>query len=146
MYFGGALFVSLGQTVLINRLPPALAKYLPQVSPQAVINAGATNARGSVPESVLPDLILAYNQAITQVFVSVHQVLAYCSSLLIGLVTLSILRQRLLHWVLSWLLVWVGALSGQKEIQYLLSSRLPKERLRVFKSDAVAILTIERFI
>jgi hypothetical protein len=76
MYFGGALFLSLGQTVLINRLRPALAKYLPQVSPQAVINAGAMNARGNVPESVLPDLILAYNQAITQVFVSEHQVLA----------------------------------------------------------------------
>ncbi|KAL1966513.1 hypothetical protein VTN77DRAFT_4435 [Rasamsonia byssochlamydoides] len=65
-YFGSALFVSLGETILINRLKPALGQYLPDVSPESVIRAGATNARSVVPASDLPGLILAYNQAITQ--------------------------------------------------------------------------------
>ncbi|KAL1985774.1 hypothetical protein VTN96DRAFT_7396 [Rasamsonia emersonii] len=65
-YFGSALFVSLGETVFINRLLPALHQYLPHVPPESIIRAGATNARSAVPASDLPGLILAYNQAITQ--------------------------------------------------------------------------------
>jgi hypothetical protein len=68
-YFGSALFLSLGETILVNRLPAALHHYLPQVSPGAVILAGATNARSAVPPEYLPGLLLAYNRAITDAWV-----------------------------------------------------------------------------
>lgn len=74
-YFGSALFVSLGETVFINRLQPALHQYLPHVPPESIIRAGATNARSAVPASDLPGLILAYNQAITQTWVSGSHIL-----------------------------------------------------------------------
>jgi hypothetical protein len=69
-YFGTALFVSLGTTVFTNRLPQALEKYAPTVSPQVVISAGATAIKDLVPAKDLPGVLLAANQALTETFVS----------------------------------------------------------------------------
>jgi MFS family permease len=71
-YFGGALFLSLGQTVFLARLGPALQRFAPNVRAEDLINAGATNIRTAVPAAELKGVILAYNRALTQVFVSLR--------------------------------------------------------------------------
>jgi hypothetical protein len=71
-YFGGALLLSLGQTVFLARLGPALQRFAPNVRAEDLINAGATNIRTAVPAAELRGVILAYNRALTQVFVSLR--------------------------------------------------------------------------
>ena len=68
--FGASLFVSLGQTIFANSLSPALAKFAPEVDARKVISVGATNFRSVVWGSSVPRVILAYNKALTTVFVS----------------------------------------------------------------------------
>jgi len=68
--FGGAVMVSVGQTVFINGLSPALAKFAPSVSAATLINSGATNVRSVVPKDQLQNVLKAYNQALTQTYVS----------------------------------------------------------------------------
>jgi len=67
---GGALFTSFGQTLFSNQLKPALAHFAPEVDAKAVFAVGATAFRSVVPEESVPGVILAYNQALTRVFVS----------------------------------------------------------------------------
>lgn len=69
-YFGGALLLALGQTVFLARIGPALERFAPSVSTEALINAGATNIRTVVPAAELNAVLLAYNRALTQTFVS----------------------------------------------------------------------------
>jgi hypothetical protein len=68
-YFGGSLFVSLGKTLLSNRLVPALLDFAPMVNVQDLLNAGATGVREVVFEEDLPAVLSAFNQALTQTFV-----------------------------------------------------------------------------
>lgn len=68
--FGAAVFVSLGQTIFANSLSPALAKFAPEADARRVVSVGATNFRTVVPEASMPGVILAYNQALTAIFVS----------------------------------------------------------------------------
>lgn len=72
-YFGGALFVSFGKTVFTNRLVPALQEFSPLLNAQDLIDAGATGVRLVVSEDDLPGVLLAFNQALTQTFVSDFQ-------------------------------------------------------------------------
>ncbi|KAJ0121621.1 hypothetical protein J7T55_008787 [Diaporthe amygdali] len=65
---GGALFVSVGNTVFSNQLLTALTKYAPGVNPLAVLSAGATNFRDVLPMELLPGVILGYNNALTRTF------------------------------------------------------------------------------
>lgn len=67
---GAALFISLGQTILVNSLSPALAKFSPEVDARKVVSVGATSFRSVVPASSVFGVILAYNQALTTIFVS----------------------------------------------------------------------------
>jgi hypothetical protein len=67
--FGGAVMVSVGQTVFISGLSPALAKFAPTISAATLIKAGATNVRSVVPEDQLSNVLKAYNQALTQTYV-----------------------------------------------------------------------------
>jgi hypothetical protein len=69
-YFGGSLFVSFGKTVFSNRLVPALQEFSPLLNAQDIINAGATGVRLVVSEEDLPGVLLAFNQALTETFVS----------------------------------------------------------------------------
>lgn len=68
---GAAIFVSLAQTILVNRLRPALATSAPGVDAEKVISVGATSFRTVVAESSVPAVILAYNKALTSTFVSI---------------------------------------------------------------------------
>ena len=61
----GAIFVSVGNTVLLNELYDAA---LPGVGIDAVIAAGATGFRAFVPEARIPALLDAYNGALQKVF------------------------------------------------------------------------------
>jgi hypothetical protein len=60
--------LTFAETVFTNGLIQALAVYSPEISAQAVINAGATAIRDVVPSSSLAGVLLAYNQAISHTF------------------------------------------------------------------------------
>ena len=62
---GGAIFVSVGNTVLLNELYDA---DLPGIDIDAVIAAGATGFRAFIPEKGIPPLLDAYNGALQKVF------------------------------------------------------------------------------
>ncbi|RYP70410.1 hypothetical protein DL769_004968 [Monosporascus sp. CRB-8-3] len=65
---GGALFVSVGQTVFTNKLVQKLPVNVPGLNPTILLNAGATNLQHSVPAEYIPGVILSYNDALTKTF------------------------------------------------------------------------------
>ncbi len=66
---GGALFVSVGNSVFNNKLIEELTKRLPSVNPQDVISVGSTNLQKVLPADILPQVILSYNNALTTSFI-----------------------------------------------------------------------------
>lgn len=68
---GGAIFVALGRTVLTATLGRALGDFHVPLDPALIINTGVTELRHIVPQEYLEGVILAYNQALDNVFVSV---------------------------------------------------------------------------
>ncbi|KAJ5645657.1 hypothetical protein N7507_011668 [Penicillium longicatenatum] len=64
----GALFISIAQTVFQNRLVASITKYVPEISPGAIIDAGAAHLSHSIPKQALPSVLYAYNIAVTQTF------------------------------------------------------------------------------
>jgi hypothetical protein len=75
-FFGGALFLAFAETDFSNSLSSALTEFAPGVNETLVFNAGATAAREVVTSEQLPGLLRAYNQAITNTFVS-YYIFAY---------------------------------------------------------------------
>lgn len=66
---GGSLFVSVAQNIFTKELLKNLeALNIPNFSPSDVVNGGATSVRSIVSESVLPDVLVAYNDALVKVF------------------------------------------------------------------------------
>ena len=65
---GGALFVSIGQSIFTNQLTKSLTQVVPSLDPRIVISAGATDLQRTLPANLLPDVILAYNTALTKTF------------------------------------------------------------------------------
>jgi hypothetical protein len=57
--------------VLVNSLTASLPALAPQVDVQTLINAGAAGVRTAVAEAELPGVLIAYNQALSDVFVSI---------------------------------------------------------------------------
>ncbi|KAI1099136.1 putative efflux pump [Jackrogersella minutella] len=66
---GGALFVSVGQTVFTNKLVQQLAVNVPGLDPNIVLSAGATNLQHTLSPDVIPSVILSYSNALTTAFV-----------------------------------------------------------------------------
>ena len=64
---GGAIFLSVGQVVFVNGLIGGLAN-IPGLDAAKIVNAGATDLRGIVGSSYLPNILTAYNHALTNVF------------------------------------------------------------------------------
>lgn len=62
---GGAIFVSVGNTILQNTLIDA---HIPGVDIQEVIDAGAADFRSHVTPEQLPELLRVYNSALQKVF------------------------------------------------------------------------------
>ncbi len=65
---GGALFISVAQNIFTNRLVSNLARYVPTLNPSIVLKTGATSLKGAVDSSLLPAVLLAYNNALSQTF------------------------------------------------------------------------------
>ena len=61
---GGAISISVGNTILLNEL---YAAALPGVNIEAVVAAGATGFRDSVPQERIPALLDVYNEALRKV-------------------------------------------------------------------------------
>ena len=65
---GGALFISVAQSIFTNRLMSNLVADVPAISPQLVLKIGATNLKNAVDPSVIAAVLQAYSSAITQTF------------------------------------------------------------------------------
>src|SRR3954468_4959865 len=69
-YFGGAVANCIAKTVFINSLGPAIEQYAPNVDPEKVIHAGATQVFRTIGSEDRAGVVLAYNKALTSTFVS----------------------------------------------------------------------------
>lgn len=68
-FFGGALFVSIGNNILNSKLVSYVnAIGIPDFDASSIVQAGATELRGNVPAEYLPQVLQAYNQALRLVF------------------------------------------------------------------------------
>lgn len=65
---GGALFISVAQNIFTNRLSANLVHYVPSLHPDIVLQKGATSLKDNVSTSNLPEVLFAYNNALTQTF------------------------------------------------------------------------------
>merc|ERR1712093_799860 len=66
---GGAIFVSIGQTVFTQSLISKLSNVADiTVSPAAIVRTGATELRNIVPAQYLRLVLVAYNAALSDVF------------------------------------------------------------------------------
>lgn len=65
---GGAIFVSVGQNVFSNKLVQGITRLLPNVSPQLIVNTGATDLRRIFSGDELSQVLVAYNEALQNVF------------------------------------------------------------------------------
>jgi len=65
---GGAVCVAIAQSVFQNKLIAKIAEYTPSLDPSVILAMGATNIHKEIPAPELPGVILAYDKAITQVF------------------------------------------------------------------------------
>ncbi|PHH66823.1 hypothetical protein CDD81_5955 [Ophiocordyceps australis] len=65
---GGAVSLSVGQTILSGLLVHRLAHALPGLDAQAIVRTGATEMRRIVPAALAGEVVGAYNYALTRVF------------------------------------------------------------------------------
>lgn len=63
-----AVFISVAQSVLTNKLASGLTSELPNLDASKVLAAGATSFRSTVPQSMLPAFLRVYNDAIIHTF------------------------------------------------------------------------------
>ncbi|KAH7165616.1 major facilitator superfamily domain-containing protein [Dactylonectria macrodidyma] len=66
---GGAIFVSVGQTILNGLLAKRLAG-IPGLNGQTIVKTGATDLHKIVPEKYMGTVVRAYNYAITRIFLA----------------------------------------------------------------------------
>ncbi|KAI2640361.1 putative efflux pump [Hypomontagnella submonticulosa] len=65
---GGALFVSVGQSVFSNKLVQELAANIPGLDVSSVRSAGATALQNTLPAEMIPKVVLSYSNALTTTF------------------------------------------------------------------------------
>ncbi|KAI9163416.1 major facilitator superfamily domain-containing protein [Paramyrothecium foliicola] len=65
---GGAVFVSVGQSVFNNKLISSLSESVPALDPYEILNTGATDVHRSVTADFLPVVVESYSSALTQTF------------------------------------------------------------------------------
>jgi hypothetical protein len=82
---GGSLFVSVAQNVFSNLLKQRLMKTVPDVSATIVTSTGATELRNVIDKVYLPDVLTAYNYALTHTF---YVAAAMCADSIIGVVAI----------------------------------------------------------
>ena len=67
MTLGGAVCSSIGQNILNNKLISGLSN-IPGFNAHIIVNTGATQLRSDLPAKFLPQILTAYNDALTDVF------------------------------------------------------------------------------
>ncbi|CAK7201392.1 hypothetical protein SEUCBS139899_004096 [Sporothrix eucalyptigena] len=80
--FGGAVLLTVANSVFDNALKSQLISNAPEVNPETVIAAGATAFRNVVPASSVPGVILSYANSVDRVFymaVSLSVVSFFCT-------------------------------------------------------------------
>jgi hypothetical protein len=65
---GAALFISVGQNVLTNRLVSGLLEAVPSLDPSIVLQTGATSLKAAIDPQYLSGVLFAYNRALDQTF------------------------------------------------------------------------------
>ncbi len=65
---GGIIFMSIAQNVFLDKLTSDLTRNIPNFDPAIAKQNGATGLKGLVPVEYQPQVILAYNSAIMDVF------------------------------------------------------------------------------
>lgn len=72
MYFlqvlGGSVFVSVAQNLFANKLETDLRQGVPGLDPEIVLQTGATSIQQTIAPEYLPQVTLAYNNAIMRAF------------------------------------------------------------------------------
>ena len=68
--FGVTVFLAVAQAVFSGSLRSELAMRAPAVDVETIISVGATGIRGVVAQDQLDNVLIAYNSAVTKVFVS----------------------------------------------------------------------------
>ncbi|KAJ5775632.1 efflux pump antibiotic resistance protein [Penicillium nucicola] len=84
---GGIIFLSIAQNMFLDKLANDLAQNIPNFDPAIAKQNGATGLEGLVPVAYRPQVILAYNSAITEVFY-----------IALGLVSVGLLAALGLQW------------------------------------------------
>ncbi|KAL9044523.1 MAG: hypothetical protein Q9214_002341 [Letrouitia sp. 1 TL-2023] len=68
-FFGGAIFVSIGNNILNSKLVQYVGDInIPNYDASKVVQAGATELRRAIPDGYLPRVLIAYNEALRLVF------------------------------------------------------------------------------
>jgi MFS family permease len=65
---GGAIAITIGQSIFSKQLIKNILKYAPGIDPAAVVNLGASHIQKGVPPQFIKGIIQAYNDAITTAF------------------------------------------------------------------------------
>ncbi|KAH0559978.1 hypothetical protein GP486_003494 [Trichoglossum hirsutum] len=65
---GGSLFLSVGQSIFTNKLIDGLVSQVPNLDPSIVLQTGAVGLKYAIDPEYLPDVLAAYNHAITKTF------------------------------------------------------------------------------
>lgn len=63
--FGGALILAVSDTDFTSSLMKRLANVVPVTEAQAIVKAGASSFRGVVDKEKLPQVLIAYDEAVT---------------------------------------------------------------------------------
>lgn len=65
---GGALFISVAQNIFATELVNGIVAKVPDIAPWMILNTGATALISTFPSEVLPQILEAYNGAVTKTF------------------------------------------------------------------------------
>ncbi len=67
-FFGGAIFLGIGNNIFVSHLVSALHKHTPTLDANMAVRVGAEGFRGLVGGPDLKEGLIAYNEAITTTF------------------------------------------------------------------------------
>lgn len=63
---GGAIFVSIAESIFVNKLVAYLQAVFPGMDPKTIFTAGATQLRSAIPKELLARVIRGYSDALTR--------------------------------------------------------------------------------
>jgi hypothetical protein len=69
-FLGGAIFLAIGESIFVEQLVKDILSMAPGVDPNTIVAVGAQGVRKVVSVLELPSVLVAYNSAVTTVFVS----------------------------------------------------------------------------